>query len=344
MNGSHPDTRHISAFLQQLEGAPPRELQLDIQPLHGGLMAAAVSLVTAHFKDPYGHSRDLTFVVKVLEGPTTREAHVYERLVASHANELSPRLLGIESLGPERHALFLEAVRKAEDWPWRDVEVAQSVLARLACFHMALPAEEATTVLPPWDYDAELQHSALATLELLERCRRNPDLTWFTRHVPSVRRMVAALPEVRRQLLDFSPLGAAALHGDVHPGNALIRRRADCHEPVLIDWGRARVGSPLEDVSSWLQSLGYWEPEARRRHDTLLAGYLSARGLERRLASDLRTAYWLAGASNALSGALTYHLSVASAPHVDSHQRASSAYSARDWLRVLRRADASWHG
>jgi hypothetical protein len=118
-----------------------------------------------------------------------------------------------------------------------------------------------------------------------------------------------------------------------------VRRRAGKDEPVLIDWGRARIGSPLEDVSSWLQSLGYWEPEARRRHDTLFAGYLSARGLERRLSADLRAAYWVAGACNALSGALQHHLWVARTGR-DVSARASAARSARDWLRVIRRAAA----
>lgn len=306
-------------------------------------MAAAVNRVSAHFRDARGHSRTLTFVVKVLEGAAMREALVYERLVAFHAQNLSPRLLGIERLGPERHALFLEAMCRVEAWPWRDVAVAQAVLSRLAGFHDSLSSEEVSAVMPPWDYDSELQQSALRTLELLESCRRNPDFSRLTRHLPAARRMVAALPGVRAQLLRFAPFGAAPLHGDVHPGNALLCQRAESLEPVLIDWGRARLGSPLEDVSSWLQSLGYWEPEARRRHDTLLASYFSARGMERRLTSDLRGAYWMAGASNALSGALLYHLSVALAPHgVDSDQKARAAHSAQDWLRVLRRADACW--
>jgi hypothetical protein len=45
----------------------------------------------------------------------------------------------------------------------------------------------------------------------------------------------------------------------------------------LIDWARARRGSPFEDVASWLHSLGCWEPEARRRHDSLLTDVISTR-------------------------------------------------------------------
>jgi aminoglycoside phosphotransferase (APT) family kinase protein len=109
---------------------------------------------------------------------------------------------------------------------------------------------------------------------------------------------------------------------------------------VLLDWGRARLGSPLEDVSCWLQSLGTWEPEARRRHDSLLASYLAARGLPPRLDRALRTAYWLAGASNALSGALLHHLSVLLDDAQPEAARWPAARSARDLVRVLRQADA----
>ena len=61
-----------------------------------------------------------------------------------------------------------------------------------------------------------------------------------------------------------------------------------------------------------------------------------------RLSTELRAAYWLAGACNALSGALAYHLSVLLDDGLPSGRRASAAYSARGWVRVLRQADAFW--
>jgi hypothetical protein len=72
-------------------------------------------------------------------------------------------------------------------------------------------------------------------------------------------------------------------------------------------WLAARPGAPLEDVSAWVQSLGHWEPQARRYHDTLVRQYLAARGLEPRLDRTFRRLYWIAGACNALAGALRYH-------------------------------------
>src|SRR5690606_30955587 len=128
----------------------------------------------------------------------------------------------------------------------------------------------------------------------------------------------------------FRPLGSSFIHGDVHPGNVLVRARAGGAQPVLIDWGRARLGSPLEDVSSWLCSLGYWEPEARRRHDSLFRAYLSARGLGGPLSFDLRAAYWLASASNAFAGALRYHLALATTAST-SLQRDAAIHAALDW-------------
>jgi hypothetical protein len=45
-------------------------------------------------------------------------------------------------------------------------------------------------------------------------------------------------------------------------------------------------------------------------HDTLVRIYLLARGLELVLSRDFRRLYWVAGACNALAGALQYHLMV----------------------------------
>jgi aminoglycoside phosphotransferase (APT) family kinase protein len=112
---------------------------------------------------------------------------------------------------------------------------------------------------------------------------------------PPAKRIVLSLCKWRKALLGFTPFGPCILHGDVHPGNVMIRaHRGHEAQPVLIDWERARAGSALEDVSSWLQSL-FWEREARRRHDSIFASYLSAIGMERRLTSEIRAAYWIAG-------------------------------------------------
>jgi aminoglycoside phosphotransferase (APT) family kinase protein len=148
---------------------------------------------------------------------------------------------------------------------------------------------------------------------------------------------------MRTHLLGFAPLPPALIHGDVHPGNVMVRRRGGKDVPVLLDWGRARIGSPLEDVTSWLQSLSYWEPLAMRRHDTLLAEYLVARRAPTGRDADLRRAYWLAAASNVLAGALRYHVHMSVSEEAGTAGRAAAALrAARDALRIIRRADAWW--
>jgi hypothetical protein len=66
---------------------------------------------------------------------------------------------------------------------------------------------------------------------------------------------------------------------------------------VPVDWARARIGSPLEDVASWLHSLGCCEPQARKRHDTLMRAYLEARQLPCAFNSEVRVDYWFASVS-----------------------------------------------
>jgi aminoglycoside phosphotransferase (APT) family kinase protein len=334
----------IYNILEQLHGQAPRGLRLQVKALRGGLEALAVLRVQADFQDSRGRRQTSFMAVKRLDGSRVREASVYQKLVVRHAQAIAPCLLAVDEQGTGHSTLYLEWVRPVTNWPWRELSTAEQFIGRLARLHMSTAADDVAAALPQWNYDSELRRSGETTLDLLARCRRHPEFAPLARLLPPARHLTEALPELRQQLLAYTPLGRVAIHGDVHPGNVLVRRRAGNKEPILIDWGRARSGSPLEDLSSWLQSLSYWEPRARLRHDTLLGSYLSARGMERRLTSDLRAAYWLAGASNALSGALQYHLSllVGQTPARPSRIPAA-ARSARDWLRIVRRAAACWH-
>ena len=352
-------------------GAPPdpAALQLDAQPLRGGLEAASVLHVTARHVSPAGRARSVTFVVKRLLAEQQREAALYSALLERYLPGTAPRLLGVERGAPGETYLFLEHARASHAWPWREVEHVALVLEQLAAVHQALPTAAFGAAAGAWDYDAELQESAASTLDVFERVIAHESLAPLRPGAMPLRRMVAVLPAVRRALLAAAPFGTAVLHGDAHSGNVVFRaprsrpgdaaaheagtvsvtrsrgatRSASAASVCLLDWGRARLGSPLEDVSSWLQSLGYWEPVARARHDTLLRRYLAARGGATTLAQDVRDAYWLAGASNVLAGALRYHLAMAdgwgTAP---SRSRAEAVRAAYVQLRILRRADAVW--
>jgi hypothetical protein len=333
------DPRRIAAFAAHNYGRAPEYVRLEMRPLNGGLRNSGVALVRLRFACAPGRPR--AFVVKRLTGRDCRELHAYEALLHRSAPDIAPRLLGAERAGPDEVYLYLEWIDTWRDWPWSEVDLAGRVLERLAHLHASLPVERYSAALGNWDYEAHLARSAQTTLELFEACSRRPDLAGVRRSLPAVRRVAAALPAIRRQTLTADP-GSAVLHGDVHSGNAKVRQRAGALEPVLLDWSHTRIGSPLEDVSSWLQSLGYWEPEARRRHDSLLGRYLAARGLRATAAKPLREAYWLAGGSNAMAGALRYHVFVATDQESPGWVREESGRQVRDWLRIVRRADAVW--
>jgi len=312
---------------------------LEGKALRGGTEASSVVMVTARYHDRTGRPAMQRIVVKHLRGRAAREGMIYESLLPNHAGRLAPRMLGRLPLEADGSLLFIEAIRRAQAWPWRDLRLGEDLLRRLAALHAGSPP--AVQAMPDWDYMAELQTMAEAAYAALDACRLHPDLAVLARERRRVERIVLGLPALRAGLLAEQPFGIRLLHGDMHAGNALVCRRGRGVEPVLIDWGRARLGSPFEDVSSWLQSLRFWEPQVQRFHDSLLKAYLSGLGLPQRLTTQVRAAYWVAAACNALAGALLYHLHMARDPYQGTVRRAAAFHAARDWLRVLRRA-AAW--
>jgi aminoglycoside phosphotransferase (APT) family kinase protein len=187
-----------------------------------------------------------------------------------------------------------------------------------------------------WNYEDEMSRSAEETLDFAATARNSAGRRVW-RRLGDLRRVVRALPRIRRRLLSD---GGTPIHGDMHPGNVILRRTQRSVDVVLIDWARARIGSPLEDIASWLHSLGCWEPQARRRHDTLMQAYLGARRVPRIFNADIRVDYWLASVSNGLSGAIRYHLAVVTDNGAIEQARANSAIALLAWERVVRRAAA----
>jgi Ser/Thr protein kinase RdoA (MazF antagonist) len=329
------DRRHLAAFTERHYGGTLRAVR--IRTLPGGLQATGVFRVQAQLRSPTGRRRAAQFVVKLAHGEARRELTMYRALEAHAVEALAPRLLGVAHAGATA-LLFLEWVAPVRAWPWREVHAAGRVLARLARLHQWEwgPGPEDTA----WAYEEALSQSAHGTLEALQRVTRDGGAVPLRGAVPMTARLVAALPEIRRVLLAAAP-HPVWIHGDMHPGNVIMRRGVSGAEPVLLDWARARPGSPLEDVSAWVQSLGHWEPQARRFHDTLVRTYLVARGLEPRLDRHFRRLYWLAGACNALAGALRYHAEALGQARTPA-TRAVALALIRKWLRVIRRGDASW--
>jgi Ser/Thr protein kinase RdoA (MazF antagonist) len=327
--------QHLAAFAERHYEDTLHAVQ--IRPIRGGLEAAGVFRVQARLQGAAHRPRPVQFVVKVVSAATHRELALYRALQATAAVGLAPRLL--DTVQAETQALlFLEWVPSVQHWPWRHIATAGLVLARVSRLHQWQWADIPEEALQ-WDYDATLRQSGYETLEALERVIWELGAAPFRGAMPMTRRLVEALPAIRRTLLPTSH--PVWIHGDLHPGNVILRRGATGVEPVLLDWARARLGSPLEDVSAWVQSLGHWEPQARRLHDTLLRTYLAAQGLEPVLDREFRRLYWVAGACNALSGALRYYLVTLQQARTPAAQAKALAL-AQKWLRLLRRADASW--
>jgi hypothetical protein len=299
--------------------------QLIVHPLHGGLETCGIACVTV------GPAQQM--VVKRLVGGARREVAIYQQLSPTPAATALPRYLGHVHTSSHETYLFLEWVPRHHDWPWSDVAQSTAVMERLALIHRQ------DVCLPDWDYGADLSTSAVATLDLLAHLVFNGNAPSGRPMLKTLERAVDTLPAMRQALARAHQ--STLLHGDAHASNAVscTGQRARI---VLLDWGRARMGSPLEDVSSWLQSVGFWEWEVRRRHDTLLRRYLAARGWNDRITPELRSLCWFAAASNALAGALRYHLAVANDIRRGDNERYLSAKAAQDWLRMIRRADVTW--
>jgi hypothetical protein len=328
----------LATFVESLSSGGAQDLKLRVRPLKGGLESLSVSAVSARYHDEFGKRRHLRFVVKTVHGPARREAPIYEAITTSALRHSVPSLLGVARVSEELTHLYLEAVTHDVPWPWTNLGFVGRVLKVLSRVHAADFGPSLDAHVADWDYAAELERAGASTLALAERT----DFVRRHRTLPALARVVANIRPMRRELLGFRQLPPAVLHGDVHTGNVVVRWHAGANEPLLIDWARARRGSPLEDVSCFLQSLGCWEPGVQRHHDQLLSVYLCARGLPYQPSRDLECSYWFAGALNTLAGALQHHLEVASGSEFGPRARAASLLAAQSCLRVIRKADRCW--
>ncbi|HKG46729.1 MAG TPA: aminoglycoside phosphotransferase family protein [Pyrinomonadaceae bacterium] len=305
---------------------PVADLDLSLEPISGGLESR---VVRAMFRSPLEKDlRPKSFVVKELRGLQRRETNIYRELWTRSTAPPTVRLLGVEAT-QDADYLYLEEATPQSEWPWNQTLTSAAVCRALAQLHDSEQLHPKTLI--DWDYESDLAKSADETLAVALNARDEAGICHW-RRIGDLRRVVAALPKLRSALLQST----AFIHGDVHSGNVILRASGKA-EIAFIDWARARFGSPLEDLASWLHSLGCWEPEARRRHDTLLRAYFDARSSKQRITTELRTLYWYASASNGLSGAIRYHLSVLIDPGCFSDMKRDSARILRSWERVIRR-------
>jgi hypothetical protein len=301
-----------------------------VQPLDGGLESVVARARITPPQVASGVPRDV--VVKQLSGALAREGDVYDALWRHLERPPAVQMFGRAVYG-EATYLYLEHAASFSPWPWSDTVLSASVCRELAQLH---DAPGLWGEVFSWNYEEELIRSAENTLGLASTARNFPGRPVW-RRLGDLRRVVGALPRIRRRLLSQA---ATVIHGDMHPGNVILRRSGETVDVVLIDWARARIGSPLEDIASWLHSLGCWEPQARRRHDSLMRAYLEARRVPRIFDAEMRVDYSLASVSNGLSGAIRYHLAVTADAEATEQARANSAVALIAWERVVRRAAA----
>ena len=169
------DLSRLAEFVALTQNVRASEVNLDVRPLRGGLVATAVARVNARWVDRKGHQCGSTFVAKRLDGSARRETDLY-RLLGKSRSLLAPRLLGVAEVGPTTSYLYLEYVRQRHSWPWRDLRPTGVVLTQLAALHTDDTDVALRAVAATWDYEAELDCQALATLEMFEKAVRTPQL------------------------------------------------------------------------------------------------------------------------------------------------------------------------
>ena len=316
-------------FASRTWSIPVRDLKLSLEPIGGGLESSVVRAIfrSPRRKNPWPSS----FVVKELRGLQRRETHIYRALWNRSTAPPAVRLLGIEA-ADDADYLYLEEATPESTWPWKQTFISAAVCQALARLHDSEQFCEPRLI--DWDYESHLANSARETLVVALDARNHSGVRHW-RRIGDLRRVVSALPKMRSTLLNTTTF----IHGDVHSGNVIVRA-SENGKIAFIDWARARLGSPLEDVASWLHSLGCWEPDARRRHDTLLRAYLEARSSKQAITTELRKTYWFASACNGLSGAIRYHLSMLTDPEFSTKKKIDSALVLNTWERIIRRVAA----
>jgi hypothetical protein len=321
--------RRATQFASRTWLIPVRDLELSLAPIGGGLES---SVMRAVLRSPSKKAlRPRSFVVKELRGLQRRETDIYRELWARSTSPPTVKLLGIETTRKADY-LYLEEARQKSTWPWKQTFISAAVCRALARLHDNEQVHPKRVI--DWDYEGLLTKSADETLMVALNARDKSGVRHW-RRIGDLRRVVTALPQLRAALLKTPTF----IHGDVHSGNVILRS-TEKEEIAFIDWTRARFGSPLEDLSSWLHSLGCWEPEAQRRHDTLLRAYFDTRSSKQRITPEVRTMYWYASASNGLAGAIRFHLLVLNGMASSRKMKSSSARILRSWERVIRRVAA----
>lgn len=227
------------------------------------------------------------------------------------------------AVDPARGLLLLDAV-PGDGVPAESPAALARIAARIACLQVAAagdlaPLRAAGAPDRAASFAADLEaamQAAAGGLGAAERARL-PDL--------------AGRLEARRRRLEALALPPTLVHGDLHPGNALLLP----DRVVLLDWSDPAVAPPWVDLFTLFTQVG-WERFGEARHGAALDAWGGAWGLE----------------PPALRAALPDLLTLGAAYHLVSYHliRAGQEPTAR-WelgdvpLRLLRRLlEGAWDG
>ena len=231
-------------FLATLCARTTSSFSVKVMPIGGGL-ESAVARADVSDVSTLQSGIPRRFVIKALRGVQRREAAIYRELWLGLNRPPAARVLG-SNCEQDTHYLFLEEVGESSAWPWSNPGIAVESCRVLAELHRS--GVPTAGVFSEWNYEAELASSAATTLALAT-VAKNAEGELYWRRLGDLRRVIAVLPELRRKLLSED---LTLIHGDMHPGNVIVRTQGSVQEVVFIDWARARAGSALEDLASWL--------------------------------------------------------------------------------------------
>jgi hypothetical protein len=156
-------TSLVTAFIARRWSIPESRLQVELQPLHGGLESAVARARIS--VGGGGTALPADVVVKHLPSGFAREADVYQALWQHLERRPAVQVFGRDTSG-DTTSIYLEHATPLSSWPWADSALAARVCRALARLHdnRDLPRETFA-----WNYEEQLTRSAGDTLALLRR-------------------------------------------------------------------------------------------------------------------------------------------------------------------------------
>lgn len=240
-----------------------------------------VHVCTVHFRMSNDERQSINIVRKTIPKRWPNEPKVYEELLPEVLISI-PRLYWVDhQVGTS--ALYLEYVQPVEEWPWQDISFHKLVLGQLARLHAHFWNQNDRLASVHWlsenssaYYSRLFKTKTYQTISNLYKGQEHGVLGDLTSDlIASVENISRALQRILHFLHHQK---RTLLHGDLHGENVLVGkdRHVNDGQVLIIDWDRARLGHPLEDLSRWIENFQWTAPEITPSRETLLHIYSEA--------------------------------------------------------------------